>query len=305
MEQDVRILSSQALAGEAIPVRKKLKRLSLGVYAFHQLQARIRSPKLRRRVASLLARRPGRSTSTLPATTLETLSRDGIYMMPAFLSPEQAAALRGVLARFPCEDPWKPERGQFAHDAAPAGTHVADIPAAPSLTAAHEIAFDPELLAIAEAYLGGTPYVDSVQVWWSLSGNDQPEEAENFHRDNDGIRFLKFFLYLTDVGEGHGPHKFVRGSQVDDSLLDRRRFTDDEVAEAFGADRILTLTGKAGDAFIEDTFGVHKGQLPAEGNRLLLQVRYSLTPTIFRSRVVVDGPVPTGDTKVVSLIHDE
>jgi hypothetical protein len=36
------------------------------------------------------------------------------------------------------------------------------------------------------------------------------------------------------------------------------------------------MTGCAGDAFLEDTFGIHKGQPVVEGRRLIFQVVYSM-----------------------------
>ena len=236
---------------------------------------------------------------------MTVLNRDGVQMFPGYLTPDHAAELRAILSEMKCRDPWKPEHGTFMLADAPAGTHVADIVEVPLLKAAHDIAFDERLLGLASEYFGSVPYVDSIQAWWSLSGNEEPEEAENFHRDNDSIRFLKFFLYLTDVDDEQGPHKFVRGSHVEPKLLGTDRLTDPEVEGTFGPDRILTMKGRAGDAFIEDTFGVHKGQLPIAGTRLLLQVRYSVTPTIFRSRLTVAGPAPERASTAISLIHDD
>lgn len=224
-------------------------------------------------------------------------------MMPGFLQPHQAARLVEILSDMVCQDPWKPEKGRLRIEDAPPETHVADIPDAATLKAASDIAFDRRLLAMASAYFGSVPYVDSIQAWWSLSGNTVAEEAENFHRDNDRIRFLKFFLYLTGVDVEQGPHNFVRGSHVDPRLLERRQYADEEVEACFGNNCMLAITGKAGDAFLEDTFGVHKGQLPTAGRRLLLQVRYAITPTIFRSRVIVDAVPPVGQDQAISLIH--
>lgn len=289
--------------GMLFPLKRTIARPSIPVYVFHRLQERIRGPRARKRLSDAIALlRGGRKSAAKPELTA-TLDRDGTMMMPGYMSSEHVAELRAVLQTMQCRDPWKPERGTFALADAPADTHVADIVEAPLLKAAHDIAFDERLLALAAQYFGSTPYVDSIQAWWSLASSGEPEEAENFHRDNDGIRFLKFFLYLTDVGEAQGPHKFVVGSHVEPTLLERRRLTDGEVTAAFGPERILTVTGQAGDAFIEDTFGIHKGQQPTSGTRLLLQVRYSITPTIFRSRLTVDAPVPARASKPISLVH--
>lgn len=296
-------MKPQAVSSEVLPLKRKISRPSIPVYLFHIMQERIRHPRTRKRVSDALARfRP--KSGLNPHPDMAVLNRDGILMFPGYITGEHVAELRKVLTAMACRDPWKPDRGTFALADAPAGTHVADIAEAPLLKAAHEIAFDERLLALAAQYFGSVPYVDSIQAWWSLSGNDEPEEAENFHRDNDSIRFLKFFLYLTDVGDEQGPHKFVRGSHTDPQLLGKNRLTDEQVEAAFGSARIITIKGKAGDAFIEDTFGVHKGQLPVSGRRLLLQVRYSITPTIFRSRLTVSGHAPVPASSSISLIHE-
>jgi len=275
---------------------------TIATRAWHRLQERIRHPALRHRIARFYAAvRPQSPVSTSPALN-ELLTR-GIVTFPKFISDEQVIALRDALEALPCFDPWAQELGEFSCTNIPSRTHVAQIRHAPCLMLLHELASDPRLLEIAAGYFGCRPYLDSIQAWWSFSGHEQPEEAENFHRDNDSIRFLKFFLYLTDVSEVNGPHIFVAGSQVSDKLLERRRLSDEEVQSAFGKD-VLCMTGRAGDAFIEDTYGIHKGQLPLEGRRLLVQFRYSLTETIFRSPIVVGGPQPQPISSVTSLIHD-
>jgi hypothetical protein len=245
--------------------------------------------------------RRARAAPQVDAAQHEAIRRDGVAFFPGFISHEQARALGELLSGFECQDPWRAHLGEFRLAAAPPGTHVADIPAAPTLLALQQLALDPRLLEMAAMYFECRPYLDSVQAWWSLSGNESPQEAENFHRDNDSIRFLKFFLYLTEVDSESGPHKFVVGSHREGKLLERRRHTDEEVVAAFGPGRVLEIGGKPGDAFMEDTFGLHKGQLPRSRNRLLVQFRYSVTPTVFRSPIVVASPPPHGD--VTSLLH--
>lgn len=222
-------------------------------------------------------------------------------MMPGYLSNERATDLGAMLPTMPCRDPSDPERGTFRSENAPPGMHVADIMDAPPLKAAHEIAFDESPLTLAAEYFGTTPHVDSIQAWWSPPTHGKPEKTENFHRDKDGIRVFKFFLYLTDVDAGPGPYKFVLGSQVEPILLKRRRLTDEEVVATSGPDCIMTVTGRAGDAFIKNTFGGHKGQQTTSRARLLLRIRYSITPTILRSRLTVDASLSAKAIKTASI----
>ena len=224
---------------------------------------------------------------------------------PGLIGGQEIAELREALSAFPCFDPWKnADSVEFPHDQIPPGTHVAQIREAPRLQRLHEIALDSRIIGLVENYFGCRPYLDSIQAWWSISGNNEAEEAENFHRDNDSIRFLKLFLYATDVGPDNGPHVYVAGSHAEPLLTQRRRLSDAEVEQAFGRDRIRTMTGVAGDAFLEDTYGIHKGQLPVAGKRLLIQFRYSITETVFRSPLMVSSPLNAKATAATSLIHE-
>ena len=76
------------------------------------------------------------------------------------------------------------------------------------------IMVSPTVLSVAQSYLNSTPIADVVSMWWHTAFSNQPDEeaAQFFHFDMDRIKWLKFFIYLTDVGPDNGPHCFVRGS---------------------------------------------------------------------------------------------
>src|SRR5690606_18205340 len=73
---------------------------------------------------------------------------------------------------------------------------------------------DWSLLAVAQDYLRATPIIDIVAMWWHTALHDHPDAraAQFFHFDMDRPRWLKFFIYLTDVAPENGPHCFIRGS---------------------------------------------------------------------------------------------
>ena len=73
---------------------------------------------------------------------------------------------------------------------------------------------DPSLLALAESYLGSRPRADVLSMWWHTAFHDRPdsEAAQFYHFDIDRIKWLKVFIYLTDVGPQDGPHSFIEGS---------------------------------------------------------------------------------------------
>jgi hypothetical protein len=298
-------MSDVSIDRTQLPIARSGVHASYLIRAWHRVQERVRDPRRRVALARLMASfRPRAPALESGSSSAEhaALVRDGVAFFPRFISRETADQLRELLTQFECQDPWRPTLGNFRLENAPPDTHVADIPAAPTLNALQALALDPRLVNLAANYFGCKPYLDSIQAWWSLAGNESPQEAENFHRDNDSIRFVKFFLYLTDVDRDSGPHKFVVGSHREARLLERRRHTDQEVETEFGAGRILEIGGSAGDAFMEDTFGLHKGQLPRSRIRLLAQFRYSMTPTIFRSPIVVASRLRLAG--ITSLLHD-
>jgi len=139
------------------------------------------------------------------------------------------------------------------------------------------------LVDIASRYLNAPPTHIGTHMWWSFveehSRDNLDTYAQLFHYDLDDYAFLKFFFYLTDVDEDSGPHVFVLGSHVGRPLRHRlqlRRFSDEDVAGQYGAERIHVICGEAGSGFAEDTYGLHKGIRPHHKPRLLFQVEFGL-----------------------------
>src|SRR5262245_22183187 len=94
------------------------------------------------------------------------------------------------------------------------------------------------------------------------------------------LKWLKFFIYLTDVTVETGAHSIALGSHKCDRLgrsLRRRglvRYCDEDILATYGANRVLDIVGPKGTMFIADTRAFHKGQHPVSGDRLMLQLYY-------------------------------
>lgn len=263
------------------------RRAPLWIYAFHMLQERIRPYRWRQSLAALIAKT--RPNAKVPAKwdELVDLRRDGFVMLEGLIDVDWVDRVRTSLETRLCRDRWRRELGMFKQDSTPHKTHVADIDDVVDIPEVLALANHPLILGVAGAYLGCQPTIDSIMAWWSLPGHLQAENEQFFHRDNDSIRFLKLFIYLSDVGSDCGPHVFVRGSHAHDGCYERRRYQDAEVESTFGANSIHTFLGVAGTVFMEDTYGLHKGALPTGQRRLLLQIRYSTIPSIFMSRAAL------------------
>ena len=206
----------------------------------------------------------------------------GISNLGALLTPEQCGELRNYFSGLPVFDDYRPETPPYLpdSDARNPESHIAhhnarDIVNAPYL---FQLANDPRILDIASAFLGCKPTLGYIATWWSYNTANGAQQAEKFHRDVDDWRFLKLFIYLTDVGARNGPHVFVTHSSASERLTEIRRFDDKEVVSAFGQHNVLELTGHAGEGFLEDTYGIHKGKPVQEGVRLIFQAVYSMFP---------------------------
>jgi hypothetical protein len=138
------------------------------------------------------------------------------------------------------------------------------------------------VLQIARAYLGCRPTISSVGLTWSFPSHAaaQRADAQYFHRDADDWRFLKLFVYLTDVDEQSGPHEFVTASHHSSGRIFSKPYTDEELERSYGRHSMVKITGPKGTTFIEDTWGLHKGHVPISRPRLLLQVEYSVLPVM-------------------------
>ena len=144
--------------------------------------------------------------------------------------------------------------------------------------AAQRFITDPTLMLLAERYIEAPPINDLVLMWWTAPADPASYSgaALMYHWDLDRIRFVKFFVYLTDVGSDNGPHMVVRGSHRDRprAFYRDRRYTDEEVAAAFPDDEV-ELTGAAGTVMAVDTRALHKGKPLVSGHRLILQLEYT------------------------------
>lgn len=145
--------------------------------------------------------------------------------------------------------------------------------------AAQRLVADPGLLAIAQGYFRAKAVQDLVALWWSAPGTKPSHiAAQLYHFDMDRVKFLKFFVYLTDVGEENGPHCFVAGThrRVPKPLRAERRFTDEEVFACVPRDREIVFKGPRGTLIVEDTRGLHKGTNLIRGNRLVFQIEFAI-----------------------------
>ena len=106
--------------------------------------------------------------------------------------------------------------------------------------------------------------------------------GEGWHKDANHFQF-KVLVYLSDAKLENGPFQVIKGShhypqvvadshamQLDDPLI--TRFTDEQIARIVDRDpdRVATLTGCAGTAFLIDVSAIHRGSPIQMGRRYAL-----------------------------------
>lgn len=211
---------------------------------------------------------------------LNDLNQDGFTSLGLALSEEQINSIKEKLKNMKCYDTGKVDTPVVDLNHVNQNVQLAhykreDLVEIPEIVA---IANDSRVLNVVSRYLGVKPTISNVNCWWSFGDRVAAKDAQFYHRDLDDYKFIKMFFYLTDVNVDSGPHIYVKKSHKINKLLELRRFSDEEVKIAFDNKDIITLIEPKGSCFIEDTYGIHKGQLPLKGNRLLLQVQYSYLP---------------------------
>jgi hypothetical protein len=142
---------------------------------------------------------------------------------------------------------------------------------------------DRSICALAEAYLGAKPVLDTVNMWWTTAYSSRPDAtaAQLYHFDMDHVRWLKFFIYLTDMSPQTGPHCFVAGTHRSGAIPHRflsqgyARLSDVEIAANFPAGDIMEFMGMRGTIIAEDTRGLHKGKPVLRDDRLMFELEFS------------------------------
>lgn len=245
-------------------------------------QRLLTSPRHREFVSNLACKRLPYSDLSPQAyeKDVEDLRLNGYVMLEDLISSDDVKEMVDWFSNKLTYDRWNEAGGFFNPAQPPEDCHTAPFSTEDIVKSPHALKWinNEKILNIVEKALGAKPTLSNLSVWWSYPGHDTPQEAENFHRDVDDLRFIKLFIYLTDVDIESGPHAFVPKSHRHMGYRKIRRYTDEEVESDFGKDGIKHFTGKQGTAFLENTFGLHKGQLPLTKRRLLFQAQYSLHP---------------------------
>ncbi len=216
------------------------------------------------------------------------LRNQGLVMLGGLVTAKQISDMIGYLLSKPCFDPRDPSKPGF-YD--PSNAHTSCFHAYYS---PEDLAYVPHLWSIVNSprvvrpiakLMGCKPTITNISCWWLLSSYDEKsadakyfrENVTRLHRDVDDWVQIKLFIYLTDVDAGSAPHYFLKTSHSGEVGPSTRNFSLATATSQHG-DKLNIITGEAGTAFLENTFGFHMGAWPDRKNRLILVVSYTTFP---------------------------
>jgi hypothetical protein len=135
-----------------------------------------------------------------------SLRQDGFAMLPFQLSSDDILEVKRFMFATPAygDDPHRNVR--IHEDSIPTADGryswcTADVIALPVV---QKMILAGPYCAIARAYLGCCPTLVTISLWLNPPFPPQQYGANNYHYDNGGPGFLKFFFLLTDMGQGTG-----------------------------------------------------------------------------------------------------
>lgn len=122
---------------------------------------------------------------------------------------------------------------------------------------------NPSLKKIIMGYLGEENYIYTINTMISMPSKKK-HSVTNLHRDYDDISFLALAIYWTDVEEDDGATYFV--PKTHNSYIDQKNKL---------IDKGHYLKGKAGSAYLMDTYGWHAGNKNLKKKRVVTWIRFS------------------------------
>ncbi len=215
------------------------------------------------------------------------LRDQGYYVFPKKVSNSFCNQLSEIARQVPCrprlEDEGRSGPAQIIDLKKPiAPTYHFEEKTLIQQPAIQELITDFSLISVAQNYLGCAPILDIVAMWWSLPYMKDPSthSGQLYHFDMDRIKWLKFFLYLSEVTPETGPHCFIAKSHrtggKPKSLLQAgyARLPEEKVAAHYPREDMIELVGPPGTIVAVDTRGFHKGKPVLQGHRLLAQIEF-------------------------------
>lgn len=242
-------------------------------------------------------------------TTVSNLNKDGCYILPVKLTPEDLQEIREFAFSNPAYAKKLDEQIYIRPDAIPTehGRYEWKMESLTKLNAVQRLMKDSSLHEIAQEYIGGACVLSSITLWLdpAYKGEFDPHI---YHYDNDGPKFLKYFFYITDVEADTGAHKFIRGTHnhtKPEQFRISKRYDEKILLDYWGKENEIVFAAPAGTILAEDTAGFHRGSTVKHDYRLLMQFQYALLDiphTEELEKKIVQFPLPGLNKNIGAIV---
>ncbi|WP_155242600.1 phytanoyl-CoA dioxygenase family protein [Candidatus Pelagibacter ubique] len=144
------------------------------------------------------------------------------------------------------------------------------------------------IISLVQNYLNSQNFSISASFFVSnpikISNQEKYGNAQFFHWDNDFSKFLKLYIYLTDVDVDSGPHIYIPKSHKKKKLESSlpRLYDDNFIYNSY--DQKIEYKGKAGSIFFTDGYGLHKGETPQKNSRIILNVHFGRNKILYSNK---------------------
>lgn len=228
------------------------------------------------------------------APVLEVLREKGCLDLGRLLGGRQAADIEAYLRPKPVLVGSSPGRWQEAAasiEAVPPTRNFAchdtlDLWSSPHLL---EFATQDKLLDLAQAYLGCTPTLTSLNAYWALPERAADPQLQAFHRDIEDCRSLAIFTSLTSVDTPEEGARYYVETSHDVPRLEAALRADGVgtkvgylLSGPFVGPMTMRLFGRsarhfqgpAGSSLCIDPYGLHRTVVPRSRPQLMLELRF-------------------------------
>jgi len=146
-----------------------------------------------------------------------------------------------------------------------------------------KLAMNNSLVNYASNYLGMTPIVGQIQLWYSPNNSKADEGSQFFHLDYADVSQFKVFIFVNDIDENTGPLTFI--SALDSEKIVKKinyklsnkeiRVPDEIILDEVHSDDWIKGVGSKGQILCVDTCKcMHFGSRHASKPRRMLMIQY-------------------------------
>lgn len=148
-----------------------------------------------------------------------------------------------------------------------------------------QVVLHPDILAIANHYLGCYARLYSYNVWLNVPTDSPPKHSQLWHRDPGDSKQIKMFFLISAMTSENGPFSYIPGTQAGGRRSNLAppffkqdiapRTTDEQMRAVVPETAWKTVVGDPGTIIVADSSGYHKGGFVRSGRRLMMMAHYT------------------------------